>query len=75
MRLTKMPKKISEFDKGFAWGVAVSCSAIQSTHDQPRMISEALGAAGLTTRRKMKRYGVEDYDLDILQPVFKELEP
>jgi len=67
-----MGKKLSEFDRGVIVGIAIACSTIASCYDQPRMVAEAIGAAGLN-RRKMKAAGVEKYDLDILKPVFAEL--
>ncbi len=67
-----MPKKLSEYDKGVIVGIAIACSTIQSAYDEPRMVSEAVGAAALN-RAKMKRAGVDDYDLKILRPVFAEL--
>ncbi len=59
-------------DCGFVQGVAISLSIIQSSFDQPRMCAEVLKANNLD-RRKMKRAGVDDYDLKILRPVFAEL--
>ncbi len=67
-----MAKKLSDFDRGVIVGIAIACSTIQSAYDDPRIVSEAIGAAGLN-RSKMKRAGVEKYDLDILRPVFAEL--
>lgn len=66
-----MPK-MSDYDRGVIVGVGLACSIIQSTHDQPRACAEALGACALN-RSKLKRAGLEDYDLEILRPVFKEL--
>lgn len=63
---------MNDFDRGVIVGIALACSTIQSAFDQPRMCAEALGAAGLN-RRKLKRAGVEDYDLKILRPVFADL--
>lgn len=36
-------------------------------------VEEILRGAGLDTRAKMKRLGVDEYDLDMLKPVFKTL--
>lgn len=69
-----MPKKINEFDRGVIVGVGLACSIIQSSHNQPVACAEAIGACALN-RAKLKRAGLDDYDLKILRPVFKELEP
>ena len=71
-RKMKMPKKMSDFDRGVIVGIGLACSIIQNVSDQPRAISEAISACALN-RRKMKAAGVEDYDLKILRPVFAEL--
>jgi len=60
------------YDNGMIVGMAIACSTIQDAFDQPRMCAEVLNAAALN-RRKMKRAGVDEYDLKILKPVFAEL--
>jgi hypothetical protein len=67
-----MAKKMSEFDRGQIVGIGLACSIIQNAGDQPRSVSEALAACNLN-RAKLKRAGLDDYDLDILKPVFAEL--
>ena len=59
-------------DNAFIQGVALALSIIQSAHDKPSLLAEVLRATCLD-RRKMKRAGVDDYDLDVLRPVFAEL--
>lgn len=67
-----MAKKLSDYDRGMIIGIAIACSTIQSAYDDPQACAEAIAAAGLN-REKMKRAGVERYDLDILRPAFAEL--
>ena len=67
-----MSRKMSDYDRGVIVGVGLACSIIQSAHDNPVLCSEAIAACGLN-RAKLKRAGLEDYDLKILRPVFKEL--
>lgn len=67
-----MAKKQSDYDRGVVVGIALACSIAQSSHDCPVILAEVLGATGLN-RGKMKTAGVEDYDLKILRPVFREL--
>jgi hypothetical protein len=59
--------------RGFAHGIAVACSTLLGTWGDEVPVEEILTGAGLDTRAKMKRLGVEDYDLDVLKPVFKTL--
>ena len=72
-----MPKMTKEQDKwherGFASGTAVACAILYGTFGDEVRAEEILGAAGLTTRSKMKALGVDDYGLDILAPVFATL--
>jgi hypothetical protein len=60
-------------ERGFAHGIAVACSTMFGTWGESVAVEEILSGAGLDTRAKMKRLGVDDHDLDILAPVFKTL--
>lgn len=59
--------------RGFATGIAVACSTMVNIWGEEVAAEEILSGAGLTTRAKMKALGVDDYDLDILRPVFKTI--
>jgi hypothetical protein len=59
--------------RGFAAGIAVACSTMVGTWGEEVAAEEILSGAGLDTRAKMKRLGVDDYDLNILKPVFRTL--
>lgn len=59
--------------RGFASGIAVACSTMFGTWGESVAVEEILGGANLDTRVKMKRLGVDDYDLKILAPVFKTM--
>lgn len=68
------PKRLKkERDQGFAAGVAVACSTFVGPHGEHPGITEVLVACNFDTRQKLKRLGVDDYDLNILSPVFAEL--
>ncbi len=67
-----MPKKMSDYDRGMIVGIGLACSIAQGNHDQPRMLAEVLQACCLN-RRKLKAAGLEDRDLSILRPVFKDM--
>lgn len=69
-----MTKEQDEWHKrGFATGIAVACSTMFGVWGEEVAVREILGGANLTTRAKMKALGVDDYDLDILDPIFKTL--
>lgn len=59
--------------RGFASGIAVACSTMYGTWGDEVPVEEILRGANLDTRAKMKRLGVDDYDLDILKPIFKTI--
>jgi hypothetical protein len=59
--------------RGFAHGIAVACSTMLEVWGDEVPVEEILVGAGLDTRAKMKRLGVDDCDLDVLTPVFKTL--
>ena len=59
--------------RGFAAGIAVACSTMFGVWGESVACEEILRAADLDTRAKMKVLDVDDYDLDILRPVFKTL--
>lgn len=72
--MTGRTKEQDEWHKrGFAHGIAVACSTLVGTWGDEVPAEEILRGAGLCTRAKMKRLGVDDYDLDILRPIFKTL--
>ena len=72
-----MPRRTKEQDewhkRGFAAGIAVACSTIFGVWGESVACEEVLRASNLDTRAKMKSLGVDNYDLDILRPVFKTL--
>ncbi len=59
----------NEFEQGYA--CAISC--IVKTHGASTETREALEAAGLTTEQKMLDVGIDEYDIEILQPLLKEI--
>lgn len=59
--------------RGFAQGIAVACSTLFNVWGEEVACEEIMVGAGLDTRAKMKALGVDDYDLDILKPIFKTL--
>jgi hypothetical protein len=67
-----MAKKITDYDRGFAQGVALALGTLNRNHDQPTMCAEVLEAC-VFDRRALKRLGVDDYDLNNLKPVFAEM--
>ena len=64
-----------EHERGFACGVAVACGIAYGSFGEEVAVEEILRACGFETRRKMKALGVDDYDLDILKPVFALMRP
>lgn len=75
MAVTIRPNHVVQARKeGFASGIAVACSTIvAAAGDQSVIICEILRATGFETRASLKALGVDGYDLDKLQPYFKEL--
>lgn len=67
----RTPKDDKLHERGFAAGIAVACSTMLDVWGEEVAVVEILRGAGLDTRRKMKALGVDDYDLDILNPAFK----
>lgn len=63
---------MNEYDRGVIIGIALACSTIQASYDNPVHVASALRVACLD-RRKMRAAGVSAYDLKTLKPVFKEL--
>lgn len=59
--------------RGFAAGIAVACSTMVGTWGEEVAAEEIMCGAGLDTRAKMKALGVDNYDLNILKPVFATL--
>lgn len=59
--------------QGFAAGMAVAAAIASGTMGDDVTAQEILGAGGLTSRAKAKRMGADDYDLNILKPVFAHM--
>lgn len=68
--MKQIPDQDKWHERGFAAGTAVACAILVGTFGDQVQAEEIMGAAGLTTRGKCKRLGVDDYDLDQLKPVF-----
>lgn len=62
-----------DFDRGMVVGMALACSIVQRSFDQPTIVEEVLGAAGLTTPAQLRAAGVDDYDINILSPIMKTM--
>lgn len=71
--MTRTKEQDKWHEQGFAHGIAVACSTMFGTWGESVAVEEILTGAGLTTHSKMKRLGVDDYDLKILAPIFKTL--
>lgn len=66
--------RMSDYDRGMIVGIGLACSIVMRSHDHPVACAEVLGACGLN-RAKLKRAGLDDYDLVALRPVFREMRP
>lgn len=71
--MTRTKNQDAWHERGFAQGIAVACSTLVGSFGEEVSVEEILVGAGLDTRAKMKRLGVDGYDMDILKPVFKTL--
>lgn len=73
MEKTRTAQEDRWHKRGFAVGIAVACSTMFGTWGEEVAVEEIMVGAGLDTRAKMKTLGVDDYDLNILDPIFKNL--
>lgn len=71
MKRTKEQDKWHE--RGFAAGTAVAAAIIVNVWGDELQAEEIMASAGLGTRAKCKALGVDDYDLNILKPVFRTM--
>jgi len=71
--VTRTKEQDKWHERGFAHGIAVACSTLYGTWGESVAVEEILSGAGLDTHTKMKKLGVDDYDLKILAPVFKTM--
>lgn len=54
-------------------GMVLAASQIVASHGEEVMATEILQAAGVETEASIRALGVEDYDINILRPVLKEM--
>ena len=57
----------------FTQGFVCACSSIYSAHHEDTIVIEALESCGVTTLKDMQENNVDEYDIEILSPLFKEL--
>jgi len=60
-------------DRAVGRGMVIAAGIIMNAFDQPVYAAEILHAAGITTVDKAWEFEVDDYDIDILRPVFREI--
>lgn len=66
-----MAKKTkNEFMQGYACAVAV----IEKSHGLGTPSKDALKDGGLTSIAKMRELGIDEYDIEILRPLVKEIQ-
>jgi hypothetical protein len=58
----------------FVQGYACAISNIVKSHGSDVAAEEALIACGLTSVAKLKKHGVEEYDIKILTPTIKSIQ-
>ena len=54
----------------FNHGMIIAASHVMSGHGQDTIAKEILAMAGITTVENLREAGMEDYDIDILSPLF-----
>lgn len=67
MRITKEAKQ-------FVQGYVCAVSGMVSGHGESTMAEEALRDCGLVSVKIMRRYGIEDHDIEVLKPVIKHIQ-
>lgn len=72
-----MSQRTREQDKyhkqGFALGTCVAAAILVTVWGEEVAAREILTNAGMDTREKCRRQGVESYDLDQLKPIFADI--
>lgn len=54
-------------------GIVIAAGIVMSGHGEDTIAEDLLRAAGVTSAEKAKAVGVDDYDIEILAPVFAAL--
>jgi hypothetical protein len=60
-------------DNGVASGMAIAAGIITSVWGDHVQVTEILHAGGIETEEKLRSFGVDDYDIDLLKPVLEEI--
>ena len=66
-------KKINMWEKTFSIGYACACANMMRDHDQPTMVEDCFGANFMDIET-MKAIGVDEFDIEVLKPIVKEIE-
>lgn len=62
-----------ERDSAVACGMAIAAGIAVSAYDAPHVAKEILMAGGIDTVAKLRKQGVDDYDIDLLNGVLREI--
>lgn len=66
-------KRITNRDKAFVQGYICACAVMLQEHDQPTMVEDCL-RGNYTSLEDLKRHAVDEHDIEVLMPCFKEIE-
>lgn len=61
-------------DDRFMQGYACALACIQSAHDEPVAVSEAMGAGGIGSVKALKAANIDKHDFEILLPLAQRLD-
>ncbi len=66
-------KKINLWQKTFSIGYACACAIMLRDHDEPTMVEDCFRANFMDVET-MRKIGVDEYDIEALKPIVKEIE-
>ena len=64
--------KITEWHKGFSAGFAAACAITLRNHGEDSIVEDTF-RCNFMDEAKMRRHGVDEFDIEILKPVIKEI--
>ncbi len=65
-------RRFSKWDLGFSAGFAAACAITQMNHGCDTIVEDTL-RCNFMDEAEMRRRGVDDYDIEILKPIIKEI--
>lgn len=72
MEVSNTKRRLSKWDLGFSAGFAAACAITQKNHGCDTIVEDTF-MCNFMDEAAMRRRGIDEYDIEILKPIIKEI--